>query len=278
MTTAAAATGRTSSRTGRGRRARPSGAGTDRAPVVHDRLRDGEHRAAVRHRHLRLAEQEQQQRDGAAKPHRDLAVLARRSHRGESTSNGLRNRAVQLNRRRSASPSSSRPTTRRRRSARSSSASRRWTSTRRSSSSTTARRTRRPRSWRRRRRGHSQVELLRQPNRGKGSAVRLALTRDHEGHRGHPGRGHGVRPGRRRSRSSRRSSCGVADVVYGSRLSGGAPQRAYLFWHLMGNRFLSLLTGRSVQHDAERHGDRLQGVKRSDVLAIAAADAGRLPQ
>jgi glycosyltransferase involved in cell wall biosynthesis len=36
---------------------------------------------------------------------------------------------------------------------------------------------------------------------------------------------------------------GVADVVYGSRLSGGKPQRAYLFWHLVGNRFLSLLTG-----------------------------------
>ncbi len=36
---------------------------------------------------------------------------------------------------------------------------------------------------------------------------------------------------------------GLADVVYGSRLSGGRPQRAYLFWHLVGNRFLSLLTG-----------------------------------
>src|SRR5207248_11727890 len=34
---------------------------------------------------------------------------------------------------------------------------------------------------------------------------------------------------------------GVADVVFGSRLSGGRPQRAYLFWHLGGNRFLSLL-------------------------------------
>ncbi len=34
---------------------------------------------------------------------------------------------------------------------------------------------------------------------------------------------------------------GVADVVYGSRLSGGRPQRAYLFWHLVGNRFLSLV-------------------------------------
>jgi glycosyltransferase involved in cell wall biosynthesis len=36
---------------------------------------------------------------------------------------------------------------------------------------------------------------------------------------------------------------GVADVVYGSRLSGGKPQRAYLFWHMIGNRFLSLVTG-----------------------------------
>jgi glycosyltransferase involved in cell wall biosynthesis len=36
---------------------------------------------------------------------------------------------------------------------------------------------------------------------------------------------------------------GVADVVYGSRLRGGKAQRAYLFWHLVGNRFLSLLTG-----------------------------------
>ena len=35
---------------------------------------------------------------------------------------------------------------------------------------------------------------------------------------------------------------GVADVVYGSRLQGGKAQRAYLFWHLVGNRFLSLLT------------------------------------
>lgn len=33
-----------------------------------------------------------------------------------------------------------------------------------------------------------------------------------------------------------------ADVVYGSRLSGGKPQRVYMFWHLVGNRLLSLLT------------------------------------
>jgi glycosyltransferase involved in cell wall biosynthesis len=35
---------------------------------------------------------------------------------------------------------------------------------------------------------------------------------------------------------------GYADVVYGSRLSGGRPQRAYMFWHLVGNRMLALLT------------------------------------
>jgi glycosyltransferase involved in cell wall biosynthesis len=36
---------------------------------------------------------------------------------------------------------------------------------------------------------------------------------------------------------------GVADVVFGSRLRGGEPQRAHLFWHYAGNKFLSLLTG-----------------------------------
>jgi glycosyltransferase involved in cell wall biosynthesis len=35
---------------------------------------------------------------------------------------------------------------------------------------------------------------------------------------------------------------GAADVVFGSRLRGGKPQRAYMFWHLVGNKFLSLLT------------------------------------
>jgi glycosyltransferase involved in cell wall biosynthesis len=33
-----------------------------------------------------------------------------------------------------------------------------------------------------------------------------------------------------------------ADVVYGTRLRGGEPQRAHLFLHYLGNRFLSLLT------------------------------------
>ena len=36
---------------------------------------------------------------------------------------------------------------------------------------------------------------------------------------------------------------GVADVVYGSRLSGGRPQRVHLFWHRMGNGFLTFVTG-----------------------------------
>ncbi len=35
---------------------------------------------------------------------------------------------------------------------------------------------------------------------------------------------------------------GRADVVYGSRLSGGKTTRAFKFTHLMGNKFLSLLT------------------------------------
>ena len=35
---------------------------------------------------------------------------------------------------------------------------------------------------------------------------------------------------------------GHADAVFGSRLRGGQAQRAHLFWHYVGNRFLSLLT------------------------------------
>jgi len=35
---------------------------------------------------------------------------------------------------------------------------------------------------------------------------------------------------------------GAADVVFGSRLRGGAPQRAHLYWHMVGNRFLSFVT------------------------------------
>ena len=35
---------------------------------------------------------------------------------------------------------------------------------------------------------------------------------------------------------------GHADVVYGSRLSGGRPQRVYMFWHKVGNNILTLFT------------------------------------
>ncbi|MGB2706252.1 MAG: glycosyltransferase family 2 protein [Candidatus Omnitrophota bacterium] len=34
---------------------------------------------------------------------------------------------------------------------------------------------------------------------------------------------------------------GVADVVYGSRLSGGRPQRVYMFWHKIGNNVITLV-------------------------------------
>jgi glycosyltransferase involved in cell wall biosynthesis len=89
---------------------------------------------------------------------------------------------------------------------------------------------------------HPQVQIISQPNRGKGSAVRLAATRmtkdiaviqDADMEYDPADVVALIAPIER----------GVADVVYGSRLSGGAPQRAYLFWHLVGNRFLSLLTG-----------------------------------
>ena len=90
--------------------------------------------------------------------------------------------------------------------------------------------------------GRPYVELLRQPNRGKGSAVRAAITRidreiaviqDADMEYDPADVVALIRP----------IEAGIADVVYGSRLSGGAPQRAYMFWHLMGNRFLSLLAG-----------------------------------
>lgn len=37
-------------------------------------------------------------------------------------------------------------------------------------------------------------------------------------------------------------TAGHADVVYGSRFSGGQPQRAHLFLHYVGNKFLTLVT------------------------------------
>jgi len=89
---------------------------------------------------------------------------------------------------------------------------------------------------------HPGVTLIRQPNRGKGAAIRraiaeidgdVAVIQDADMEYDPAEVPRLLEPIQR----------GVADVVYGSRLSGGQPQRAYLFWHLIGNRFLSLLTG-----------------------------------
>lgn len=84
--------------------------------------------------------------------------------------------------------------------------------------------------------------VLRQPHRGKGAAIRAAIPhidaeivviQDADMEYDPAEVPALIEPIER----------GLADVVYGSRLSGGKPQRAYLFWHMVGNRFLSLLTG-----------------------------------
>jgi glycosyltransferase involved in cell wall biosynthesis len=89
--------------------------------------------------------------------------------------------------------------------------------------------------------GRDGVVLIRQQNRGKGAAVRAAIPhadgdisviQDADLEYDPADVPALIEPIER----------GVADVVYGSRLSGGRPQRAYLFWHLLGNRFLLLLT------------------------------------
>jgi glycosyltransferase involved in cell wall biosynthesis len=91
------------------------------------------------------------------------------------------------------------------------------------------------------REGRDGVVFLRQENRGKGAAVRAAIPhadgdisviQDADLEYDPTDVPALIEPIQR----------GLADVVFGSRLSGGRPQRAYLFWHLVGNRFLSLLT------------------------------------
>jgi glycosyltransferase involved in cell wall biosynthesis len=88
---------------------------------------------------------------------------------------------------------------------------------------------------------HGDVTVVTQPHRGKGAAVRtgisrmtgaIALVQDADMEYDPADIPALIEPIRR----------GSADVVYGSRLSGGRPQRAYLFWHLVGNRVLALLT------------------------------------
>ena len=87
-----------------------------------------------------------------------------------------------------------------------------------------------------------QVRLIRhERNRGKGAAVRTAIDAS---------RGDIVLvqdadleyDPRDIPRLIEPLQSGVADVVYGTRLRGGEPQRAHLFWHYAGNRMLSLLT------------------------------------
>jgi glycosyltransferase involved in cell wall biosynthesis len=85
------------------------------------------------------------------------------------------------------------------------------------------------------------VIVIRQENRGKGAAIRaaidhadgeIAVIQDADGEYDPADVPALIEPILR----------GRADVVFGSRLQGGKPQRAYLFWHLVGNRMLSLLT------------------------------------
>jgi glycosyltransferase involved in cell wall biosynthesis len=89
--------------------------------------------------------------------------------------------------------------------------------------------------------GRDDVVLLHQPNWGKGAAIRAAIPyldgqitviQDADMEYDPADVPQLIEPIER----------GFADVVFGSRLSGGRPQRAYLFWHLVGNRLLSLLT------------------------------------
>ena len=89
--------------------------------------------------------------------------------------------------------------------------------------------------------GRLPTTIVRQPNRGKGAAIRAAIPhvtgdivviQDADGEYDPADVPRLIEP----------ISRGAADVVFGSRLSGGQPQRAYMFWHLVGNRFLTLLT------------------------------------
>ena len=101
--------------------------------------------------------------------------------------------------------------------------------------------------------GRDGFRVITQENRGKGAAIRaaipfvdgdIAVIQDADMEYDPSEVPELIEPIRR----------GAADVVFGSRLSGGRPQRAYLFWHLVGNRFLSLLTNvlyNTTLHDME---------------------------
>jgi glycosyltransferase involved in cell wall biosynthesis len=90
--------------------------------------------------------------------------------------------------------------------------------------------------------GRDDLVVIRQANRGKGAAIRAGIPRIE-------GEIVVIQDADMEYDPAEVPSLidpivqGHADVVYGSRLAGGRPQRAYLFWHLLGNRFLSLFTG-----------------------------------
>jgi glycosyltransferase involved in cell wall biosynthesis len=92
-------------------------------------------------------------------------------------------------------------------------------------------------------REHAEVRVITQPvNRGKGAAVRrgiaessgeIVLIQDADLEYSPSDIPTLIDP----------LLAGKADAVFGTRLRGGAhPQRAHLFWHYAGNRFLTLLT------------------------------------
>jgi glycosyltransferase involved in cell wall biosynthesis len=89
---------------------------------------------------------------------------------------------------------------------------------------------------------HTEVKVLTQPaNRGKGAAVRRGITES-------TGEILLIQDADLEYSPSDIPALidpllsGKADAVFGTRLRGGAhPQRAHLFWHYAGNRFLTLL-------------------------------------
>jgi len=89
--------------------------------------------------------------------------------------------------------------------------------------------------------GRNGFHMIRQENRGKGAAIRAAIPHLHGDIAVIQDADMEYDPSEVPELIEPIVS-GAADVVFGSRLSGGRPQRAYLFWHLVGNRFLSLVT------------------------------------